>query len=380
MVQPAEHVVYAIHDYEIPGKGFLPLKAGDVLYVVDADSSGWWLGVNLRRQKGVFPSTYTLPYVFPQPPADLVRDVQLLFLAREFQVDLTSGSPAPLYDLEAAPHSAHPSVPSADLLRDELQQLLLERETERKTVMDRLGQLLDAQERGRAMQQQEMMAQRVREQKCECEKEQLHKARTLLRDLVGDIDRQKKELLSKCKVPSQAWYCLFAKVVAVAGADSNADAEHSCESVWRDALKDLKSVVQQQEEQLAALSSSCEEKEAAFTEAAAALQKRIEWRDNNVAAMLAYWADAAAQTKSMYVSCKTEREAANVVHQQKAAELRRRLTEGKERYSETKEKYRTLKREAQTISDLLKQQDTLDALSREVAEVDGEMAALQPCA
>ncbi|KPA77132.1 hypothetical protein ABB37_07441 [Leptomonas pyrrhocoris] len=377
MVQPAEHVVYAIHDYEIPGKGFLPLKAGDVIYVVDADASGWWLGINLRRQRGVFPSTYTLPYVFPAPPADLLRDVQLLLLAREFQVDLVSGAPVALRELKATPHSPSHVLASADFLRDELQRLLLEREAARKTVMDRLTQLLGSQERRRVQQRQAVEAQRAYEQQCDSNDEKMREARGELQDVIGSIGERREVLLLKGKVPPAAWYHALADVVDAALPDSNADAVPPREAVWRAALKDVKAVVRQQEKLLAALSSRCAEAEAAFTEAAAALQTRVEWRDTNVAAMLAYWADVAAQTKLTYISRKTERDAAEAAHQQEAAQLRRRLEEGKRCFSEAKETYRKLKREAQTVSDALRQQETLNALSREIAHADSEIAVRQ---
>ena len=394
MVQPAEHVVYAIHDYEIPGKGFLPLRAGDVIYVIDADTSGWWLGINLRRQKGVFPSTYTLPYVFPLPAADLVHDTRLIMLAREFGVDVASGAPTPLHELPTTPtpHAPTPAMPSTDFLREELQRLLLERESARKTVLRHLEELLSAQERWHALQQQQQQQQqqaeatrRSHEQQSKVQNCKVQKAMHELRSVVDTIDKQKHKLLLRGRAPSNSWYDLFADVVATVAAGAAAleqDAVSPRECFWRAALTDVKSVVGQQEEQLAALSSDCEAKEAAFTAAAAALQSRIEWRDSNVAAMLVYWADAAATAKSTYISCKTEREAAVVAHQQEAAQLRYRLEEGRERFAETKEKYRKCRREAQKITELLKQQDALQALSREIAQVGDQITSRQqqlPC-
>lgn len=391
MVQPAEQVVYAIHDYEIPGKGFLPLRAGDVIYVIDADASGWWLGINLRRQKGVFPSTYTLPYVFPLPAADLVHDTRLIMLAREFGVDVASGAPTPLHELPTTPtpHAPTPAMPSTDFLREELQRLLLERESARKTVLRHLEELLSAQERWHALllqqQQQAEATRRSHEQQSKMQNCKVQKAMHELRSVVDTIDKQKHKLLLRGRAPPNSWYDSFADVVATvaAGAAALEQGEVSPrECFWRAALTDVKSVVGQQEEQLTALSSDCEAKEAAFTAAAAALQSRIEWRDSNVAAMLAYWADAAATAKSTYISCKTEREAAVVAHQQEAAQLRCRLEEGRERFAKTKEKYRKCRREAQEITELLKQQDALQALSREIAQVGDQIISRQqqlPC-
>lgn len=393
MVQPAEHVVYAIHDYEIPGKGFLPLKAGDVLFVVDADASGWWLGVNLRRQKGVFPSTYTLPYVFPLPPSDLLRDTARLLLAQDFNIDLTSGAPAPLHPLPATPPPCAPAKATlhAEALRAELQDHLLTRETARKAVMAALEELLDARARQQALEQSAAEARKAAEAARARRQVRQQRRCAELRDYVAALEMQKKEGLAKGVVPSMAWYASFAHLTECAMGDAagvsvtnpcdavgvDGTERASREVVWRSALRDVKGVVQQQETQLAALSASCAAKEESFTMAAAALQERIEWRDAHVAAMLTYWADAAARAKSTYISCKTEREAATVAHQQEAAQLRRRLEEGRERFTAAKEAYRNLKREAHAISDLLKRQGELDALSKEIAQVDSQIASHQ---
>jgi hypothetical protein len=381
MVQPVEHIVYAIHDYEIPGKGFLALKAGDVIYVVEADASGWWLGVNLRRQKGVFPSTYTLPYVFPLPPTDLRRDARLLLLAREYHVDLTSGSPAPLSTLEASPSFAvpPPSPPlSSAILREELQRLLLDRETARRTVMECFTQLLDTREKQLALLQRASEAKKAREQKRDVRLQKVKHVREEVQNVLERLERRKERLLKEGKAPPAAWYHMFAEVAASSAlVDARSNTATTREGVWRSALRELKTLVRQQEEQLAALSSSCATKETEFTEAAGALQKRIEWRDSHVKAMLTYWADAATHTKSKYISCKAERDSAAAAQQQEAAQLRRRLEEGRERFTETRESYRKLKREAQKISALLAQREVLDALSSEIAEVDREIAALQ---
>ncbi|CBZ24589.1 conserved hypothetical protein [Leishmania mexicana MHOM/GT/2001/U1103] len=375
MVQPEQHIVYAIHEYAIPGSGFLPLKAGDVLHVDEADASGWWLGTNLRGQKGVFPSTYTLPYVFPPPAEDILRDMRLILLGHRFGVDVASGAPLPLLErFEGHVRDDDTPPPPLACLRTNMDERLLGREAARARVMELLSQLIGARAcehevRAKAAQAFAAQQQQVAERQAGL-RERFASLEASLCTLAGC----KTALLQACIVPTFRWYEQFhnLSVVAAPSLDSL-----SSEGAWRSSLQDVKHVVKRQEEELTRLSTSCAHQEDVFARASSSLQTRIDWRDGNVARMLAYWADKANTVKTAYTAAKVERDAAEARLQLEAVQLRHRLEEGRERFVETREQYRQFKRCAEEIAVALQRKDSLDHLSRQIAGADAAIARHQ---
>ncbi|CAC9461930.1 conserved hypothetical protein [Leishmania infantum JPCM5] len=375
MVQPEQHIVYAIHEYAIPGSGFLRLKAGDVMYVDEADASGWWLGTNLRGQKGVFPSTYTLPYVFPPPAEDILRDMRLILLGRRFGVDVASGAPLPLLErFEAHVCDADTPLPPLALLRKTVDECLLGREAARARVMELLSQLMEI----RACEREE------RERGTNsfaAEQQQVVERKTALREMRATLDAslyalaaRKAALLQACIVPTFTWY---ERLHSLSVAAASSAKSLSSDGAWRSALRDVKEVVKRQEEELTRLSTSCAQQEDVFARAASLLQARIEWRDGNVARMLAYWVAKARAAKTAYTATKVERDAAESRRQLEVAQLRHRLEDGRERFLKTREQYRQLKRRAEEIAVALQRKDLLDYLSRQIAGADVAIATHQ---
>ena len=45
-------IVRSLHDYQPTEPGCLSLKQGDLVYVIQKDSTGWWLGV-VGSEKGI---------------------------------------------------------------------------------------------------------------------------------------------------------------------------------------------------------------------------------------------------------------------------------------------------------------------------------------
>ncbi|CAG9570335.1 conserved hypothetical protein [Leishmania major strain Friedlin] len=375
MVQPEQHIVYAIHEYAIPGSGFLRLKAGDIIHVDEADASGWWLGTNLRGQKGVFPSTYTLPYVFPPPAEDILRDMRLIVLGHRFGVDVASGAPLPLLEhCEAHVCDADTPPPPLALLRKTMDERLLDREAARACVMGLLSQLMEIrarehEERARAAQGFAAEQQQVAERQAA-----LRERRAALEASLRTLAARKAALLEACIVPTSSWYERFHSLSVEAAPSSES---LSCEGAWRSVLQDVKQVVKRQEEELTRLSTSCTQQEDVFARAASSLRARIEWRDGNVARMLAYWADKAHAVKTAYTAAKVERDAAESRLQMQAAQLRHRLEEGRERFLKTREQYRQLKRRAEEIAVALQRKDSLEHLSRQIARADVAIATHQ---
>lgn len=367
MVQPAGHIVYAIHEYAIPGSGFLPLKAGDIIHVEEADESGWWLGINLRDHKGVFPSTYTLPYTFPRPQDELLHDARLMLLAREFGVDATSGAPLPLHTLPSTEPPAR--LPATAVLCSQLSDDVVLREEARNKVMALLEKLLELQDAHSVEQAAEARRRAADAKQKEEAQQAVRRAAEAIRARLDDVLAKKAERLKSGLVPSCEWYAGLNRVVT-----APAVGRLSPDAAWRATLKEVKEVVRHQEEDLTLLSSSCAREEAGFAAATAALQTRVEWRDAGVASMLAYWADAAQTAKSAYTAAKVMRDAAAEACEREAAELCLRLEERRERFAAATETYRLVKQEAEGIAQALRRKEELDALSQQIAQIDAALA------
>ncbi|KAG5505993.1 hypothetical protein JIQ42_06788 [Leishmania sp. Namibia] len=364
MVQPEQHIVYAIHEYAIPGDGFLPLKAGDVVHVDEADESGWWLGTNLRGHKGIFPSTYTLPYLFPPPAEDLVEDMRLILIGHQFGMSVVSGAPQPLVQcFEAAACTPAASLPPRFLLCKQMDEHLLHRETVRTKVMEMLSQLMRVRACERAEQQHLTARLTV-----------LRETTAALQESVLELSARKSALLQDGAVPDSLWYEGFNNLTVEQARDS---ASPSQEGAWRSTLKEVQQVVKRQEEELTRLSVSCSAQEDVFTRAVTSLQARIEWRDDGVARMLAYWAAKADAVKTAYTVRKVKRDAVEEARQLEAVRLVHCLEEGQEQFLSAKQLYRQLKRHVKEIGIVLQRKESLDLLSRQIAETDGAIAAHQ---
>ncbi|KAG5493764.1 hypothetical protein JKF63_01596 [Porcisia hertigi] len=375
MVQPEQHVVYAIHEYAIPGSGFLPLKAGDIIHVDEEDGSGWWLGTNLRGQQGVFPSTYTLPYVFPPPSEDLVRDMQLILLGKSFGMDVGSGVPLPLEECcEEDVHDDHKYPPPLSLLSKQVDESLLDRETARTQVMRLLSQLMQIRAREREERARDMHQVAARQQEIAARQAALGETRTALEASMRDTAARKSVLLQTGIVPTTGWYERFNHLAVAAAPPSKL---LSSEEAWRSTLRDAREVVRHQEEELTRLSTICVQEEEVFARTASSLQARVEWRDRGVSRMLAYWEKKAETVKTAYMAERMDRDAADKMLQLEAAHLGRRLEEGRQQFIETKELYRQLRRQAEGIVVRLQRKDTLDSVSRQIAETDRAIAAHQ---
>ncbi|KAK7198909.1 SH3 domain/Variant SH3 domain containing protein [Novymonas esmeraldas] len=369
MVRAAQHLVYAIHEYALPGSGFLQLRAADVLHVDDADESGWWLGTNLRGQKGVFPSTYTLPYVFPEPPDDLVRDAQLILLGLQHGVDVTSGAPLPLRSIAAdACDDGAPMLSMTHLCR-QMEEHLVQREAARTLVLERLTELVDLSSRARDARAAEARAVAAQRREAEVCRAAVEAKRMELRRALESIAERKASLLAMETVPPCEWYEQFNELSAAAASEP---LSHT--AAWRTTVKEVKRVVQQQEERLTRLSATCAEQEAVFAQTAAALQARVEWRDDCVAAMLGHWAAKACDAKAAYTAAKVERDTAEEALQLEAASLLCRLADGREQYVAAKETLRHVKRAAEEIAAALQRKDALDTLSHQIEELDAALA------
>ncbi|CAJ1019084.1 putative SH3 domain/Variant SH3 domain containing protein [Leishmania utingensis] len=372
MVQPEQHIVYAIHEYAIPGSRFLPLKAGDVMHVEEADESGWWLGTNLRGQKGIFPSTYTLPYVFPPPLEDMMRDMRLILLGRCFGVDVASGVPLPLLQcMDAEVCDAQMPSPPPSFSYKQVHKRLLDREAARTRVMKVLSQLMEMctcveEERAKIAQGLATQEQQVADRQAAVSE----KFAALEASLCA-LTVRKSACLQDGIVPTSTWYEQF-NIVSVSGASSSDSLSY--ERAWRSTLRDVKEVVRGQEEELTCLSTSCAQQEDAFVRATSSLQERVQSRDGSVARMLAYWADKAQAVKTAYRDAKVMHDATETTLHLEVSQLIHLLEEGRERYIQAKELFRQLRRQAEDISVVLQRKDALDSLSREIAEVDAAIA------
>ncbi|KAG5483962.1 hypothetical protein CUR178_06960 [Leishmania enriettii] len=375
MVQPEQHIVYAIHEYAIPGDGFLPLKAGDVVHVDEADESGWWLGTNLRGHKGIFPSTYTLPYLFPPPAEDLVDDMRLILIGHEFGVSVVSGVPKPLvpcFEADACTPAA--SLPPRFLLCKQIDEHLLHRETVRTKVMEMLSQLMRVRACQRAERDKVAHELAAEQQHLTARSTVLRETTAALQESVLELSARKSALLQDGAVPDSLWYEGFNDLTVEQARDS---ASPSQEGAWRSTLKEVQQVVKRQEEELTCLSVSCSAQEDVFTRAVTSLQARVEWRDDGVARMLAYWAAKADAVKTAYTVRKFKRDAMEEARQLEAVRLVHCLEEGQEQFLSAKQLYRQLRRHVEEIGLVLQRKESLDLLSRQIAETDGAIAAHQ---
>lgn len=385
MVRTVEHFVYAIHEYELPGKGFLPLQTGDLLYVLDADDSGWWLGLNLRGQKGVFPSTYTLPFTFPAPATELLQEMRLISLARNFGVDLATGVPLRHFKMDGTAsgvaRSPMPSITGSDSadtnkLYSRLNDLVTSREAARRVVVDVLIELRDlrsAEEEGGAP--SKALASDTKEEE---EAAKSAPATAAYMDAKADLDKvmnriveELEEAMRQRRFPSQDWYAAYHSLCLSASADQDLD------SLLRRQLKGLTATVSQQEKYLEELNSIYHEEKAAFQHEREALVRRIDDRDELVRTLLIYWSDAAHTAQQDYIEHKTSESAALQALNEEIHSLESQIQERQSHYDTLQSEYTTTRHEAKRLSRALLRTDILDDISGKIEKVDKKIIDAQ---
>lgn len=383
-VAVCDHLVLAIADYEIPGKGFLPLHRQDVIYIIEADASGWWLGVNVDGKKGVLPSTYTVPYVFPVPRSQITEELGLMRLAEDYGVDFASGVPvAPVRgplpaSVDCAP-GEYLSLSSMDDLYGLVNGVVVSREALRGDLTASLKRLqgvsrvlphccavdsvAQSPPTGRPTEANSGSAQQLRDGERE-----LEALRRLFVSQLEALSATKEERLSLAKpqsfsstvVPPHAWYQRAGELVNRGVVDQGSV---TVDFGGTGELRDVKRAVQIGERILTELSSNVRESEARYREGKALVQDRIKRRDADVARMLAWWANSAEEARAEHYTAKAQKLREAEVEQQRVTELRYELERKRHDFLRLAEELDEVRAAATSVKRTLRRRGELSELS-----------------
>lgn len=355
-VAPRVHLVRATHDYETPGKGFLSLNADDLLYVIEADPSGWWLGANAKGQKGVFPSTYTVPAVFPLPGEYILTEVRVLRCAELFHVNMTSGSPTwstgPTPTEVSEVEIAEPAT--VDDLYTQLDAQIVKREVARTKLVSSLKELEKVT--NSCMERSSAGGALVRNH---------HRDLTVANRALG---QHLRKLLAKAieehRVPHHSWFCHLSST------EDESSARHAELSATKRAVSLL-------EGKLSAVSSSVKAKEASYLERKEILSQRIRARDDSIMQILSNWArradaalreyrDAQARNASCLDAATIEAEALSTLAQNK-----------RNAYDQVETLLVKQRARARAIKSVLLQKKELDELEVRLQELNKALLSLR---
>lgn len=386
-VSTSHHTVIAVADYELPGKGFLRLCANDLIHIVEADASGWWLGVNTAGHKGVLPSTYTLLYHFPVPQKDLAQELELMRLSQSYGLDLCSGVPVAAVDgLSAATlHTgglAESSTPrSTDELYKAIDAAILDRESRRKTVGHALKRQLahsstsksDASTTAPSCTNSiDVLAARA----ISARNELTCSLRAAVAEKDGRIsgapDMGGAAADSFPQLPSRGWYAQCRLETALC---RTPDAEGFFSEAAE--LRDAKAAVQCSEAALTRLSGTIKAEEAQYREAKVSLAARITSRDAAVTELLGWWTAKAESARASYLSVKAQRLRDAEVHQQQIEAMRHTLAVKRHRFTRLSEELEDSRAAAREVKDQLQHRETLEHLEEQVQQMTTRISKLQ---
>ncbi|CAD2215922.1 hypothetical protein AGDE_14347 [Angomonas deanei] len=344
------HTVLIIHDYEIPGKGFLPVKKHDIIYVIEADASGWWLGLNTHGKKGVFPSTYSIPFRHPFPSNDIKTELDFVKLAETFSIDLVCGIPYPS-SIEFNHATPRYSVPSHTTVRDTLNQDIVRRETLRQSLLKSLKELQQSTQGAPECE----VAPTEAPPPTDAVDEHLGEALVALSREIRRTDDS--------TIPQLSWYRRYFELNDCCPSELNTKSLES-------QIGDIRSQLLKKESSLTSLSNRVSREETNFLQNKKPVQERIYVRDALVYNFLNNWEHRANRAKDQLAEAKRSQDTCTTESLQEVIERRR--TE----YEALLVQYQDLRQQTKYVKDMLLRRDEVKLLDSQIQQCNSVLATV----
>lgn len=394
MVEPVACIVRATHNYGVPEDRFLPLKARDVILVLEKEASGWCYGLNTDGKKGIVPLTYTAPMVFALPSECTEMDARRIRHGRTFGVDLRSDHPTPVHLVNCLGH--HRQLPAVahnlSAICKEVEQFILLRETQKEALLTAFDEL----DRSQRLHSPPATSKRsstgcVSVLSSNTKQEKAAEGVTSSAVLRGTTDADHSKTVQSLQEELNQLLCKMYTTTPMNSTALMAAKAHTCTVLppvkWYDAvhhvertarveeryaaqLQEVQEVVKATAVVLEALSTQVRETDALYKDRAAELGARVASRDAAVSDMLRAWAARAEAARDEYLACKAHGPQLQRGLLLEETELRRLLPSRKERYLQLQQQVRDAKLLARQTRERLLRRAELQELDRRIQLTD----------
>ncbi|EPY21493.1 hypothetical protein STCU_07951 [Strigomonas culicis] len=361
MMELSTDVVQVIHDYELPGKGFLPIKRNELLSVIERDPTGWWLGCNVRGRKGVFPSTYCIPYMIKAPLEDTEKEYNLLRKAEHLNLNLLCPTISPINverERICLPQASQWS--SENAIANHLVELLHKKETLKSSITSTTTELSVFEDGGRTEEVTIASTPAVVAPSHGADQNSLSSE---MESLYRTIINTKTEYVKAFQIPQLSWY----KHLADFTLESHMDP-----LVVQ--LEDVRSALKLKEASIAKTLKQLTDEEHSYVTKRDQVSARINQRDALVIALLEDWASSAQAAKTKYTVSKEELLRMTTMEERITA-CQRDVELYADKYTRNVEHLHVLEDSIQFIKTQLSRKQRLIDIDRQIKSINEQLAA-----